>query len=136
MRIVIIDGQGGGMGRALIEGIRANIKEESLELIAVGTNPLATVAMLKAGATAAATGENAIIYNCSQADVIIGAIGIAFGNSMYGEISPDMAAAVSISEARKFLIPNTKCNATVIGVTDKSMASYIQEVIEKLKSIV
>jgi len=130
MKIMIFDGQGGGLGRALVERVRQELPEA--ELIAVGTNALATAAMHKAGAAACATGENAVIYNCGQADVIIGALGIGFANSMHGEISPAMARAVSESRAAKLLIPVSKCAVSVMGTAEKGMAAYISEAMEHL----
>jgi len=133
MRIVIIDGQGGGLGRALVERV---VKElPAAELIAVGANALATAAMLKAGAPVGATGENAVVYNCAEADVIVGALGIGFANSMHGEISPAMARAVSESRAVKLLIPISKCSVSVVGVAEQTMAGYIAETMERLQAL-
>jgi len=129
MKLLVIDGQGGGLGRSLIESLLQAPELATAEIIAVGTNSIATSAMLKAGATAAATGENAIIYNSAYADIILGAIGIAFANSMHGEISPAMATAVSGSNALKVLIPIAKCNAQVAGLLDKPMATYISDAV-------
>ncbi len=133
MRIVVIDGQGGGLGRAVVEQVRAALPDA--ELIAVGTNALATQAMLKAGAQAGATGENAVIYNCARADVIVGALGIGFANAMHGEISPAMARAVSESDAHKLLIPISKCSVRVLGVTERTLAQYVAEAAEALRAL-
>jgi len=133
MKILIIDGMGGGIGRAVIEHIRKEIADA--EITAVGTNSIATSAMLKAGASYGATGENAVVYNCARcgaSDYIIGVIGIVFANSMHGEISPKMAEAVSLSAAHKILIPIDKCNATVVGASEKSIQACIGEVVKKL----
>ena len=131
MNILVIDGMGGGMGKAIIEHIRNEFI--GVEITAVGTNSIATSAMLKAGANYGATGENAVIYNCKKADFIIGAIGIVFANSMHGEISPKMAESVSLSAAHKVLIPVDKCNVTVAGVAEKPMQAYISEISKKIK---
>ncbi len=131
MKILIIDGMGGGMGKAAVEIIKTEIP--SADIIAVGTNSTATAAMLKAGANNAATGENAVIYNSQNCDFIIGAIGIVFGNSMYGEISPKMAEAVSSSMAYKLLIPTSKCNAHILGTAEKGLGSYLNELVDILK---
>ena len=133
MKILIIDGMGGGIGKSVIERLR----QESLEhtMIAVGTNAIATSAMLKAGAGKSATGENAIVYNCGKADVIIGTIGILLANSMLGEISPRIAQAVSESEAVKVLIPVSKCSAFIAGVRDMPTAQYIDEIPSILKRV-
>lgn len=133
MRIAVIDGQGGGLGKNIV----ARIKKEfdNAEIIGVGTNSIATSSMMKAGATYGATGENAIIYNCKKADVIVGALGVGFANSMHGEISPLMANAVSISDAYKILIPISKCNVSIIGVMEKTMFQYIEDMIVELKKL-
>lgn len=125
--ILIIDGQGGGIGRALTEKIRAALPME--EIIVVGTNSGATVSMMKAGATAGATGENAVCYNSMRADIIAGPIGILLANSMYGEISPKMALAVSESNAQKVLIPISKSNVTVAGHQDGTLAQYLEDAV-------
>ena len=130
MKITVIDGQGGKMGRLLIETIRS-IHPEA-EIIAVGTNSIATAAMLKASPTAAATGENAVLVACRTAEIIIGPIGIVIADALYGEISPVMALAVGQSSARKILIPISKCNNYVAGVEDKSAADLIKAAVAAL----
>ena len=132
MNIVVIDGMGGGIGKALIEYIKSEFSD--VEIMAVGTNSIATSNMLKAGADSGATGENAVIYNCKNADYIIGVVGIAFANSMHGEVSPKMAEAVSSSSAHKILIPLDKCNVTVLGVVEKSIQTYISEIKSKIEN--
>lgn len=119
MRIAVVDGQGGGIGKALVEKLRRGLPED-IEIIALGTNSLATSVMLKAGANEGATGENAIIYNAARVDVIFGAIGIIAANSMLGELTPAMANAIADSPAQKLLLPLNKCNINIVGV-DKSM---------------
>lgn len=134
MNILIIDAQGGGMGRQLV----ASVKKEfpKAEVGAVGTNSLAASNMLKAGADYAATGENAVIVGCRRADVIIGPVGIAIADSMHGEITPVMAAAVGQSEAWKLLIPMNQCRNTIVGVKNVSMSSMLEAVLEQLKEYV
>ncbi|MCU6733779.1 DUF3842 family protein [Diplocloster agilis] len=127
MRIVVIDGQGGGIGSSLVGKLKEAASPET-EIIAVGTNALATSAMLKAGAMAGATGENAVVFNASRADVITGPMGILLANAMYGEITPDMAHAVSSSQAIKVLVPISQCSVRVAGVVGKPMAAYVEEV--------
>ncbi len=134
MKILVIDGQGGGMGKSIIENIRKRYADANIT--GVGTNALATAAMLKAGATAGATGENAVIYNSEDARVIIGPLGICFANSMFGEISPAIANAVSSSRAEKLLIPMSKCHAHIVGIADKPFNAYIEEMLQKLEEIV
>lgn len=131
MEIIVIDGQGGGIGRSIIEAIKSTIRDSFV--IGVGTNSMATNNLKKGGADAIATGENAIIYNATNATIIIGPIGICFANSMYGEISPAMAKAINESEAIKYLIPISKCSVHVAGVVQKTIPEYIDEIIGMLK---
>ena len=133
MRILIIDGMGGGIGKSIVERLRRETEEYSI--LAIGTNAIAASTMLKAGADQSATGENAVVYNCGRVDVIIGSIGIVFANSMLGEISPAIAEAVSSSEAVKILIPTSKCNAFVAGVKEQPTAQYIDEIPAILKKM-
>lgn len=131
MNVLIIDGMGGGIGKSIIERVKTQL--EGVSITAVGTNAIATTAMLKAGADFSATGENAIVYNSARADFIMGVMGIAFANSMYGEVSPKMAEAVSASPAHKILIPIDKCNVTVAGVKTSSVHTYVNEAVDKLR---
>jgi acyl-coenzyme A synthetase/AMP-(fatty) acid ligase len=131
MNILVIDGMGGGIGKAVIEHIRNNFND--VTITAVGTNSIATSAMIKAGADYGATGENAVVFNCAKADFIIGVTGIIFANAMHGEISPKMAEAVSSSSAHKILLPIDKCNVTVLGVAEKPVQSYITEITAQIK---
>ena len=116
MNIVIIDGQGGRLGKTLVEAVLARFPDA--KLTAVGTNTIATAAMIKAGARRAATGENAVIVACRKADYIVGPIGIVIADSLYGEITPAMACAVAQSEASRVLLPMSKCENIVAGVRD------------------
>ena len=134
MRIAVIDGQGGGMGRTLVEKLRNEFRD-SIEIIAIGTNSLATSAMIKAGANEGATGENAIVYNAARVDVIIGPIGIIAANSMLGELTPAMAAAIAESPAKKVLIPVSKCNISIAGVKNEPLQNYIEAAVKLVKSI-
>ena len=104
MVILVVDGQGGGIGRAVIERLKSEIGPEH-EIMAVGINAMATMGMMKGGAKNIATGENAVIFNAQRADIIVGSIGIVAANSMFGELTPAMANAVSESRAVKVLIP-------------------------------
>lgn len=129
MKITIIDGQGGKMGSAIIEQLKKAHPE--LELYAIGTNSIATSAMLKAGASFGATGENPAIINAQDSDLIIGPIGIVMANSLLGEITPAIAAAIASSKAKKILIPVNRCNHFVVGCQELSLAEYIRLVCKK-----
>ncbi len=134
MQIMIVDGQGGGIGKAVIETIRRKLGD-SLPILALGTNALATAAMLKAGANEGATGENAIVYCAPKADVIIGSIAILAANSMLGELTPAMARAIAESPAEKLLIPLSRLNISVMGVVGKPLPHYVEDVIKALKEL-
>ena len=133
MKITIIDGQGGRIGKTIIEQLKATHKE--LELYAIGTNSIATSAMLKAGADYGATGENAVLVNAADSDIIIGPIGIVFANALLGEITPAIATAVGSSKAYKILIPVNRCNHFVAGCSETSMSEYIRMAVEKIDAI-
>ena len=120
VRVLVIDGQGGGLGRQLTAALAAGCPD--IELTAVGTNSIAASAMLKAGAHRAATGENAVVVNCRRANIIVGPIGIAIADALMGEISPAMANAVASSNAYRVLIPMNLCSTYVAGVDKKSSA--------------
>lgn len=123
--ILIIDGQGGGMGKSLIAGIRR--EGLPVRLVAAGTNAMATAAMMKAGADVGVTGENAILFNCPRADLIVGPIGIVLANAMYGELTPAVARAVAESDAPKVLIPSARCHVQVAGLPEKPVGSYMED---------
>ncbi len=133
MDILVIDGQGGRLGKEVIERIKA--EQLPCTVTAIGTNSLATAAMLKGGADQAATGENAVRVNAPKADLIIGPIGIVIADSLLGEITPAMAVAVGQSPAQKLLIPVNHCNNRIVGVNDLSMRTLLNGVIEQLKAL-
>lgn len=133
MNIVIIDGQGGQLGTQLVKEIMAQLPE--LEITAIGTNALATAAMLKAGAKKGATGENPTIVACRKADVIIGPIGIVIADSLLGEITEKMALAISRADAVRILIPMNRCDNVVAGVPDINTGALISDAILKLRNI-
>lgn len=125
MKVLVIDGQGGGIGKALVAALKQ--LAPSLPVTALGTNATATMAMLRAGADQGATGENAICYQCAGADIIVGVIGILHANAMLGEISPAIAAAVSGSEAQKVLIPLDRCGLHVVSLNQQCMEDKLAE---------
>ncbi len=130
MKVVVIDGQGGKLGRSVIERLRAACRD--IEIIAVGTNALATSAMLNAGADAGASGENAVVVNVRDADAVIGPVGIIAADSLYGEVTPAMAAAVAQCRARKILIPVNKCNLFIAGIRDVPVSELVRLAVEEL----
>lgn len=129
--ILIIDGQGGRIGKLLIEGAKSLLP--GVEITAVGTNSIATGTMMKAGADHGATGENAVLVACRHADIIVGPIGIVVADSLVGEVSPAMAAAVGQSSATKLLIPLNLCNNIVIGVPDLSITHLVELTLRQLQ---
>jgi prephenate dehydrogenase len=132
-KITIIDGQGGKIGKTIIEQLKRVHPEQ--ELYAIGTNALATAAMLKAGADYAATGENPCVVNAEDSDIIIGPVGIVIANALLGEITPQIATAVGKSKAYKILIPMNKCNHYVVGCQDNGLAENIRMVCEKVDEL-
>ena len=133
MKVVVIDGQSGRIGQLFVEKVtKAKLP---CELTAVGTNAIATSAMLKAGAAMGATGENPVIVACRTADVIVGPIGILAADAMLGEITPNMAAAVGRSNAKKLLLPVNLCNHIVIGTQSLSLSAVLDEAVETLRRI-
>lgn len=134
MNILVIDAQGGGIGRQLIETIKKSVTE--VNITAVGTNTIATSAMIKAGADNAATGENAVIVGCRKADVIIGPIGIVISDALFGEITPAMATAIGQSSAKRILIPINHCDNIVVGVSDLSMGKLIDGALKELLQVI
>lgn len=134
MRIAVIDGQGGGIGKALVDGIRKALGK-GVRITALGTNSIATSAMLKAGADEGATGANAIVVSAARVDIIMGAVGIIAADSMLGEITADITAAIGRSEATKILVPLNRCGLVVVGVKDMPFSSYIDEAVETLAAM-
>ena len=133
MNILVIDGQGGQLGSQLVKAILQQMKE--VKVMAVGTNAIATAAMLKAGAHQASTGENPVVVACRKADVIIGPIGIVIADAMFGEVTPAMAVAVAQADAVRILLPVNKCDNLVAGVPDLSMSTLIADVMVKLHGL-
>ena len=132
-KVVIIDGQGGRMGRALVEEIQKLCPGQPL--LALGANTTATAAMMKAGAAMGATGENPVLVACRDADLIIGPIGIVIADALLGEITPVMAAAVCQSSATRVLIPVNHCENYIVGVPDQPIGSLVAAAVQKVKAL-
>jgi hypothetical protein len=128
--ICVIDGQGGGIGATLIKYLKAAYGE-SIELIALGTNAIATANMLKAGANKGASGEKAIRYSVSRVDAIVGPISITWANAMLGEVTPAMAAAVTASPAVKILLPLAQENIRIVGIVNEPLPHFVQRLVER-----
>lgn len=133
MNILVIDAQGGGIGRQVVTAVRKAFPQQ--HITAVGTNSAATSAMLKAGADDAATGENAVMVCCRTADVIIGPVGIVIADALLGEVTPKMAVAVGQSRAKRILIPVNHCDNYIAGVGDLSMTGLIESVVGTLRGL-
>ena len=129
--VVVVDGQGGGMGRGLVESIKK--KWPKLHVRAVGTNSLATSAMLRAGADDGATGENAVVFNARQADLLLGPIGILTPNGLLGEVSPAMAGAVGASDAVKILLPSQRCSIRLAAGDPQPLQFYLDQALRLLE---
>ena len=129
MNIVVMDAQGGGMGRMLVEGIKRAMPEQTV--IAVGTNALATAAMLKAGADQGATGETAIRVCAGRADLILAPIGMVLCDAMLGEVTAAMAHAVAASRAHKILVPMSRCQVTIAGLPRQSIAEAVEAAVRE-----
>ena len=130
MKIVVIDGQGGRLGQLLVEGIKARLPQ--VQVHALGTNSVATTAMLKAGADLGATGENPVVRGVMDADGVLGPVGIVVANAILGEVTPAMAEAVGSCRAKKFLIPMNSCGVAVAGVGELPLSAYVSLAVEAL----
>lgn len=133
MTILVIDAQGGGIGRQLVSSIKQALPDA--RILAVGTNATATAAMLKAGAASAATGENAVLVCSGKADIIVGPIGIVIADSMLGEITPKMALAVAGSNAKRVLIPFSHCDNIIAGADTASTTELIQKAVAEVQKL-
>jgi hypothetical protein len=130
--VMVMDGQGGGIGRAIIRRLRDAFGEE-VEILALGTNSVATSQMMKAGANRGATGENAIVRTAPEADLIIGPLGIIIANAMMGEVTPEMSKAIGSSKALKVLIPLTQERVDIVGLSGEPLPHLIDQVIDLIK---
>jgi len=135
MKIAVIDGQGGGIGSNLIAKLK-EVLPEDVELIALGTNAIATSQMMKSGAARGASGENAILRTVPTVDVIAGPLGIIIANAMMGELTPKMAEAICSSPAVKVLLPLTICGVEVVGVAKEPLPNLIEKLVDRIKNIV
>ena len=133
MTILVIDAQGGGVGKQLVTAIKQTIPH--VQVTAVGTNSAATSAMLKAGADNAATGENAVVVACRKADVIVGPMGIVIADSLLGEITPTMATAVGQSRAKRILIPFNHCDTILVGVSDFNIGKLVKNAVTEIQNL-
>jgi len=134
MKIAVIDGKGGGIGCQVVERLKS-LKNNDIEIIALGTNSQATSNMLRAGANDGATGENAVVWMSNKVDIIIGPMAIIAANSMMGEISPKMAEAVASSKAKKLLLPVSKCNFEIVGLNNYQLKTLFDELVKTIKKI-
>jgi len=133
--IAVIDGQGGGIGSAMIKRLRETLAEE-VEVIGLGTNAMATGAMLKAGANKGASGENAIVQTVKTVDIITGTMSIVLANSMMGELTPNMAEAIASSPALKFLLPLRIPEVEIVGAPKEPLPHLVDQLIKRIQEIV
>lgn len=134
MIIMVVDGQGGGIGAAIIKGLREEFGNNQ-EIYALGTNSIATSRMMKSGANKGATGENAIVRTCRQADIIIGPMSILLANAMMGEVTPGMAEGLCSCDARKILIPLTQENVDIVGIKGEPLPHMVQKAVQLIKEV-
>lgn len=134
MNILVMDAQGGGIGKQVVTAVRTRFPDATIT--AVGTNAAATTAMLRAGADEGATGENAAVVCCRRADVIIGPVGIVIADALLGEVTPRMAVAVGQSAAKRILIPVNHCANFIAGVADMSVGRLVDSVVAELEKTI
>lgn len=134
MNILVIDAQGGGIGRQLVASLKEHCPDHTI--YAVGTNSAATSAMLKAGADQAATGENSVVTACRRADVIVGPVGIVIADAMLGEITPEMAKAVGQSDAKLILIPFRHSEHVIVGIPDYNVGRLVDAAVQEVLQVV
>lgn len=134
MKLMVMDGQGGGIGAAIIKGLR-EVLDERAEIWALGTNSIATSKMMKAGANKGGTGENAIAHCSHRADVIIGPIAILMANAMMGEVSPAMATSVSSSGAQKILLPLSQEDIRIAGIVAEPLPHLVRQIVGMIKEM-
>jgi len=132
--IMVIDGQGGGIGAAVIKGLREAFGNDQ-EIYALGTNSIATSRMMKSGANRGATGENAIVRTCGQVDVIVGPLAIVISNAMMGEVTPRIAEELCSCGAKKILIPLTQENVDIVGIKSEPLPHMVQKAVQSIKEV-
>ncbi|MGE4277434.1 MAG: DUF3842 family protein [Lawsonibacter sp.] len=130
MKLVIVDGQGGRLGKLLVEAAKARLPQA--QVYALGTNSIATATMLKAGADFGATGENPVMRGVMDADAVLGPIGIVVAHAILGEVTPAIAEAVGACRAKKFLVPMNSCGVVIAGVKEQSLPSYVAQAVEQM----
>lgn len=130
MKFVVIDGQGGRLGKLLVEALLARFPQG--EIWAIGTNSIATSAMLKAGAHFGATGENPVVRAAADADAVLGPVGVIVAHAILGEVTPRMAEAVGGCRGKKYLIPMNSCGVAVAGTREMSLPAYVKEAVDLL----
>lgn len=135
-RIAVIDGQGGGIGRLLVEKLSRALRHRRVEILVLGTNVMATATMLKAGANEGATGENAIVQNVAGVDIIVGTISVLMAHSMLGEFTPAMAEAVARSPAPKIVIHLNRSGVEVVGASAEPLPHLVDMLVERVESLV
>ncbi len=135
LKIAVIDGQGGGIGSLVVKRLREEFGD-SIEITALGTNAVATMAMMKSGADRGASGENAIAWNSGRVSIITGSISIILPNAMLGELTPAMAEAVSSSTAKKILLPLNQEQVDIVGITKEPLPHLVEALIQKIKETI
>lgn len=131
MKVVVVDGQGGRLGKLLVEEVKRYLPQA--QVFAFGTNSIATATMLKSGADFGATGENPVVRGVMDADAVLGPVGIVVANSILGEVTPAMAEAVGSCRAKKFLIPMNSCGVVVAGVREQPLPVYVAQIVAQMK---
>lgn len=134
MKIAVVDGQGGGIGRIIVEKLRHELGS-AVQIVGLGTNAVASSAMLKAGANEGASGENAVAYNAAKVDCIVGSVAIIAANSFAGELSPRMAEAIAAADAVKILIPLNKAGIKIAGTIGESLPIQVDELVERVREL-
>ena len=133
--IAVIDGQGGGIGSIIVKRVR-EVFSEDVEIIGLGTNAMATGAMLKAGANRGASGENAIVQTVKNMDMIAGTLSIVFAHSMMGEVTPRMAEAIASSPAMKCLLPLKIQELEIVGASKEPLPHLVDQLVKRIQEII